>query len=122
MLKEGAALKRSFSLVELVIAMAVMAVAVICSLAFYKFCDKCFIVNPTVRLQAINFARETMERLYFLNYDDPLLNACANDALPSPPDDFSELKTIYGGTRAYTITQQTNPDYKVVNVTVTWNP
>ena len=111
-------MKRSFSLVELVIAMAVMAVAVICSLAFYKFCDKCFIVDTTVRLQAVNFARETMEGLYYLDYNDSNLSAGANDDLPSTGD-FSGLKTIYGGARSYAVTDKA--DYKVVQVTVSWN-
>ena len=112
--------KRAFTLIELITAVVIMAIAVVCSLEFYRYCHKNFLINSMLKLEAANFARETMEGIYFLDPTDSQLSAGNyTQALPSTGD-CSQLKTQYGGTRTYRVAQQT--DYKVIQVTVNWNP
>ena len=89
--------RKGSTLVELVIAMVIIAIAVVVSLEFFVFCQKNFIINSTLKLRTSSLARETMEGL---NCGDPqVTTAPVEPALPA------EEFRISGGGRSYTVTQ-----------------
>lgn len=112
------------SLIEVILAMVIIAVAVVVTLDFYKHCQKNFILSSKLRMAAADFARETVEEMYWLDPSNPNLNTtteAVSKALPSTGD-FAELYDRYAGARTYTIAQETDANYKVVEVKVSWSP
>jgi len=107
---------------EVLVAMVLITIIVIGTLEFCIFCQKNFLINSTLRLMAVNFAREQMEELYFLGPNDPALDSGAgtNNTLPEAGEFADTLRTKYSGQRSYTVTQP-DSNYKVIQVTVTWN-
>jgi len=116
--------RKGVTLVELMITIVVIAIAVVGSLEFFKFCQKNFIINSTLKLMASDFARETMEDLYYRDPDDLDLITPKDVSLPSTGD-FATLADK-GGSRSYTVTQGTDAihgtKYKVITITVDWTP
>ncbi len=111
---------KGFTLIDIIVGMAVIAIAVVVTLEFYRFCMKQFIINARLSLEATDFARETMEGLYFssaaTSFDGIVT---ATDVLPSSIGGFpAELTESYYGTRNYTITPKT--DYKIIETKVEW--
>ena len=115
---------KSFALVESIIAMLLIAITAVMALEFYSFCVKRFIGNSRLSLEAVDFGREEMEGLYFLNSASFPIDSTTTVALPdSIPGVFpNELKDKYAGTRNYTITSKPASGYKVIETKVEWTP
>lgn len=109
--------RRGTTLVEIMLAMAIIAIAAVSSLEFYHYCQKSFIVSSKLKLAAADFARETAEEIYMLDHGNSILGdgAAIQKDLPSTGD------FCFPGTRTYTVTQVPDTDYKVVEVKVLWN-
>jgi len=104
-----------FTLIELILGIVIIAIAAVSSLEFYSYCHKFFIMRSSLTSQALGFAKESMEGLYWL---DPY-DAAMNTPLPSLPaipvtGDFA----FKGGSRSYSVTDKGS--YKVLEVTVIW--
>ena len=97
-----------FTLVELIIAMVIIAIVSVCSLEFLRFCQKNFISNAESRFMAANYARETMEGLYWLPSSE-LVDVTAS---PVPLPVGSNLSA----TRTYTVSPRNG--YKVITVLI----
>jgi len=112
---------RGFTLVEIIVAMMIIAISAIATLEFYRFCLKRFVGVSRLSLEATDFGRDNMEGLYFINSAN-LNDGTVAEPLPnSIPGVFpNELKDNYGGVRQYTITSKTA--YKVIETKVDWAP
>jgi len=108
---------KGFTLIEILIAMVIIAITSIVTLEFYVFCQKNFIVKPQLRLMAVNFSRDSMEDYYF---NSSLTAGASTPALPSTNTNIGDpLLDNYGGTETITITNKTN--YKIIETLITWN-
>lgn len=110
-----------FALVEVIVAMIIIAIIAVVTLEFYRVCIGRFVGNSRLSIEAVDFGREKMEELYFLSPSD--LIDCTDIGAPLPdsiPGVFpNELKDKHAGTRKYTIT--TKPEgYKVIETRVEW--
>lgn len=120
--------KKGTTFIELVLAMVMIAIAVVTTLDFYKYCQKSFITNSKLKMAAADFASETTEEVYMLDFVDPKLNTTdENGVVKSLPSqgDFADLATQHEGTRAYFVSQTdvtSSDSYKVVEIKVCWNP
>lgn len=111
-------LKRAFGLVEIVVSLVVITAIAICSLQFLKYCSS-LIVRNDLRLAALNFARETMEKQYMNSLS--VTTSAVSDPLPTTGS-ASVLFTKHGGQRSYTVSASSSgAPYNVVKTTVTWN-
>ncbi|MCX5667779.1 MAG: prepilin-type N-terminal cleavage/methylation domain-containing protein [Candidatus Omnitrophica bacterium] len=113
--------KAGFSLIEVIIAIILIAIAAIGALSYIVYCNH-LTLQVSARIVAANFARETMEGLYKKDY--PGLNVTAGDGLSDPLPGA----TAFGGaflsrystaTRKYTITDMGG--YKLIIAKVTWD-
>lgn len=113
--------RRGTTLIEIALAMTIIAIAAVSSLEFYKYCQKNFIVSSKLKLAAADFAKETAEEIYMLDPDNSTLGngVTIQKDLPATGD-FSYLKNQHQGNRFCTVTQ--GDSYKVVEVRVTWTP
>ena len=102
---------RGVTLIELIVAMTVIAITVVVTLEFYRFCMRQFILNARFSLEATDFARETMEELYFSSAAG-MSDGTVQELLP-PCD-------LEGGARNSTITSNPGAGYKLIRTTVTW--
>ena len=111
---------RGFTLVEIVVAMMIVAISIVATLEFYRFCLKRFIGDSRLNLEATDFGRDKMEELYFVNSAN-LSDGTVTESLPdSIPGVFpNELKDDYGGAGQYTVTSKTG--YKVIETKVDWD-
>jgi len=104
--------KKGVTLAELMVAMVMIAITVVASMEFFRFCHKSFIVNSTLKLRAADLGRETMEGLY----NDPG-GTMGNHTVSMPPGVYG----IDGWNSSYNISQGTEPtqgsDYRVITVT-----
>ncbi|MDD5135857.1 MAG: hypothetical protein PHN63_00755 [Candidatus Omnitrophica bacterium] len=96
------------TLVELMVAVLLVAIAVLVSFQFLFYCDK-LAMKATARVVAANYDRETIEKLYMLDYYNPALD-------PTPDDGFTDplLGIENAPARTYKVTEQT--DYKIIEV------
>ena len=121
--------RTGFTLVEIIVSLALIAVVVITSLQFLIYCDS-FAMKANEKIAAENFAREAMEGLYQKQYSDNTITANTNygtNTLPTGAAFGSSLRDKHSGTRTYSVGPEqtdtlTNTQYKVITVTVTWNP
>ena len=104
--------KMGMTLVEVLIAMVIIAIVAVCGSTYFAFCKRS-IISSQSRLMEVNFARDTMERLYTSTTLVPGSNY--NDALPA-----GDLRDRDGGTRTYTVAAQSG-NYEVLTVTVNSN-
>ena len=96
--------KKGTTLVELIMAMVIIAIVAVSALEFFNFCQKNFIIPVKPKLVASNFAREKMEEQYW--QPGALLN-----------DGTSATAPLSGWTMTSTIS--TNPaGYKKIDVTI----
>ncbi|MDO8536036.1 MAG: type II secretion system protein [Candidatus Omnitrophota bacterium] len=118
--------RKGFTLLELIVAMVIIAIMAVGALEFYVYSLNRFIMKARLDLQATDFARETMEKMYCLtpeqlvSYSDtPDLPDFSASSDPTWKNAFSdEFKDRYGASRAYTVTSK--PNYKIITTTVTW--
>jgi len=114
--------RKAFTLVELAASIIIIAVISLVALEYAIHCER-LIIKPKLRLIAVNFARETMEELYGLDYDS--LAATTAPVSRDLPDsgELGLLRNRYGGTRTYEIAEFTSGtnSYKVITVKVEWN-
>ena len=103
---------RGMTLIETLIAIVLIAIVAISGSAYFAFCKRS-IINSQSRLMEVNFARDTMERLYM----QPSL-APGNNC----PDSLNagDFKDSYGGTRSYNVSAPSG-GYQVITVTVNSN-
>ncbi len=109
-----------FTLIDMIIGVVLIAIAVIGSLEFYRYCYKSFIVGPKPAIEALNFAKESMEELCWLDSSDSAFTlplAAPNRPLPTTGN-FKELGSRFSGSRSYSVTDKGS--YKVLEITVTW--
>ncbi|MFA5142822.1 MAG: type II secretion system protein [Candidatus Omnitrophota bacterium] len=108
------------TLIELVIAVMIIAVAAIASFQFLVYCDK-FVSRATDRIVAANLARETMEMFYGRDYDS-LGTGSGSVSLPAGNILSSRHTNVK---REYRINEHTDSGtgnvYKVILVTVSWD-
>ena len=105
--------RAGLTLVELMVGVLLVAIAAVAGLQFLIYCDK-YAMRADAKLAAVNFAQETMENFYMTEYDNLVTPLPASTLLPP-----SRLLT-FGGTRSCVV-DGTNPNYKIITVTVTWN-
>ena len=101
-----------FSLLEIMITVILIAIVAVSAFAFLVYCGH-FTAQTDAKMTAANFARETMEDLYMINYNS--LPSNGSPALPTG----SRLHDSYNGTRIYAVTDKA--DYKMIAVTVSWS-
>jgi len=104
-----------FTLIELILGVIIIAIAAVSSLEFYTYCHKFFILRSSLTSQALGFAKESMEGLYWSDPYDAALNTTPAPPLPAIPatGDFA-----FKGSRSYSVTDKGS--YKVLEVTVSW--
>lgn len=107
-------------MVEIIVAITLIAIVSVTSLAFYSFTAH-FGSLTNLRLMAANFARQTMERQYMKTYANLTLGGPYSDSLPT-----SGLYSVlynFGGSRNYKVESPTGggSNYKVITVTVSWD-
>lgn len=107
--------KSGMSLIEIMVGMILIAIIAITALGFSVYCNK-FAMQTDLRLDATNFARETMESKYWLT-GLALTPLVADNTTGSFAG--SRLRTNYNGQRQYAVTN-TDPNYNVLSVIVTW--
>lgn len=107
--------KKGLSLVEIIIAMVVIATISVATFEYFWHCRR-FILNTDLRLMAVGFARETIEELY---WDDDLTET------PGPVDDPLPAGVLgnppHNGYRNYTVDNNSTNDYQIITITVGWN-
>jgi len=111
--------RKGVSLVEGIVAALIFMIAFVGMAHIYVLCKKKLVVSNT-KLMAINYARETLDRLRSMGDYSTLTSSI--DSLPS-----GDLKDNYSGTREYTV--ELGPDdyaassgerYKIIKVKVEW--
>ncbi|MFA5142818.1 MAG: prepilin-type N-terminal cleavage/methylation domain-containing protein [Candidatus Omnitrophota bacterium] len=111
--------RAGMSLVEIIVAMVIIAIATIASFQFLVHCDK-FVIMADNKVAAANFAREIMEDYYQEDYDDL--------AVGSHSVSIAALASrLHNGTGSYEIGSEktesaTSTKYKVITVKVGWDP
>ena len=99
---------KGFTLVEVLIAIIVIAIIAVAAFEFFRYCQR-FILQAELKLMAVNLAREKMEELYW-DSDPP--------EPPAVPEDIM-LTTSHSFERNYTIGDSTG-NYKIIDVTISW--
>lgn len=109
--------KTGLTLIEVIVAIVIIAIGAVAALQFYVFCQKSFLTSAITRPMAANFGRETMEDLYLRDYSDT--NLAPNNYSVTMP-----VTPTYGRnwTQTYTVTNSTSPepDYKIITVPTDW--
>ncbi|MDP3791712.1 MAG: prepilin-type N-terminal cleavage/methylation domain-containing protein [Candidatus Omnitrophota bacterium] len=109
---------RGFTLVELIVAMVIIAITAVGAFEFYVFSMKNFIMKARLTLMATDFATDKMEKLYYLALGDlPPEGDTTNDQFRNDTY-LTELKNR-GGNCLINVTSTTN--YKIVTTKITWN-
>ncbi|MDD5135862.1 MAG: prepilin-type N-terminal cleavage/methylation domain-containing protein [Candidatus Omnitrophica bacterium] len=111
--------KAGMTLIEIIVAVIIIAIAGITSFQFLVYCDK-LVMQANSKIVAANFAREIAETLYQKDYDALVSGSGYPAGIPALG------VRLYKGVGSYDIgTEQvdalTNTQYKVITVTVTWN-
>lgn len=111
---------RGTTIIELLVAMVIIAITTVASLEFFNFCQRNFVVSSRLKFVAANIARETMEETYWLS------GASLSDT-PTPPPNIDLPADCGLNTAAYyrDISTEnalggTDPryNYKLVEVTI----
>jgi len=112
---------KGFSLFEAMVAIVIIGVVSLAAFEFFRHCNR-YAVNSELRLIALNFARETMEKYYFSGTVTQTGGWQAED-LPTGAEFGSEFRDTYGGERYYQIKDGTDTTYTymVTQVKVTWD-
>ena len=115
-------MKRSggFTLVEVIVGMAVIAISAVASLEFFKYCYGSFIVPDKLRLEAVNYARSSLEARYMEEYDSPALNNTTGFVVDSTPDWKLDGHSAQKSHSVTTKNPGTGQEYKVVSTKVEW--
>ena len=108
---------KGFTMLDMMIGVILIAIVAVGSLEFYRYCHKCFIANSKFTIEALGFAKESMERLCWLDSSDPAFST----PLPTLPSTgaFGELGSRSGSSRTYAVSADKG-GYKVLEVTVNW--
>jgi len=99
--------KKGFTLVEVVIAMIMIAIIAVTGFEFLRHVQY-FIIVAGEELVALNLAREKTEELY---WDSDLKE------MSPVTDDVSDY--LPGGRRTYSVGNSAGGDYKIISVSVT---
>ena len=111
---------KGFTLIDMIVGVVLIAIAAIGSLEFYYYCYKFFIARPKPTIEALNFAKESMEELYWIDSSSAALTLplqAPNLPLPTTGN-FKELGSRFNGSRSYSVVDKGS--YKVLEVTVSW--
>ena len=102
--------------------MVVIAISAIASLEFFKYCYGNFIIPAKWRLEAINYARGSIEAVYMEEYGSPALGD--TEGWVELPDPGGDLAGLGAGSdiKVYTKNSPAGQEYKVVSTRVTWTP
>ena len=98
---------RGFSLIEVIVAMMIIAIMALSAFQFYVFCMNRLIMNARLNLIATDFGRVPMEERYFLS----------PGSLTNSFNTF-DLEAGQSCNRSCNITSNTN--YLIVETAVTW--
>jgi len=100
---------KGFTLIEVMVTIIIITTILVGAFEFFRHCQR-FIVDPELRLIAINYALETMEDCCWTIANPPLV--------PLPA---GTLRDLYAGARTYTITPDSTNNYDIIEVIVDWN-
>lgn len=90
------------SLVELIVTIIVIGVISVAGFEFFRYCPR-FLKGSGVRLAALNFVREAMERRAWDQNTADTADWAADTPLPTGSEFGSELRDKYSGQREYEV-------------------
>jgi prepilin-type N-terminal cleavage/methylation domain-containing protein len=116
-------ISRGFTFVELIVAMVLIVIVSIASLEFFKYCYKNFLVPDELKLEAVNYAAGSMEKLYM---EDPASSSLAVTAGWVDVDGGAITEGKLGNRSGHkyksitTMNSGSANEYKLIKTKVTW--
>jgi prepilin-type N-terminal cleavage/methylation domain-containing protein len=113
---------RGFTFIELIAGILIIAITSIASLEFFKYCYKNFILLDKLSLEAVNYARSSMETIYMKAYTSSELADTSGlwvEETPAPGGGLAKA----GARKYHSVSVKTTPagaEYKVISTKVTW--
>lgn len=113
--------RAGFSLIEVMIAVIIFAIAAVASLEFFRHCHESFLQKDKLRLQAFYAAAASLESLYWEDLDSSSLNPTGGwIGLAAPGGSLANVNAK----RDYSIETRNSgldTEYKVIRTRVSWD-
>lgn len=118
---------KGVTIVELIFGIIIIAIISVAAFEFFRYCRR-FIVESEIRLGAVNFARETMERhswniQHSWNDGKTIAENWQPDSLPTGVAFASGIRDDYAGGREYSVQLNASGSantYNIIKVRVNW--